>query len=463
MLSLMLIEVAAVPQPRTRRRDVVGGALALRLQQHRQLGRSPCRPTPGTAPAAAAARVRARRRPSTSLRRSAGGRNPDSPRVEAAGGQLVGRAGGSSFTSLAVRRRERCRVSGVERRAARPAPSRSPISGEPMNDSVSALPSLRAGKLRLNDDDDRVRLALPDVVALPLADARTARVREHGARRSPRASASSPSRSIVARTCSRARRDEQRRLAPSGPLRCAWRATSRGAPDVLVGRVGARARPARTLMLVAGSLLLHAAAASVGDRARQVGRVRTDDVRLERRRGRSRSTRSIEPFRGRPRPRGRRAGARRARRRDRPAPRARWPRRYAAMRLVVREERASSRRARRPCCRSSPCRCRRSTRVPGPKYSTIAPVPPFTVRMPASLRMTSFGAVQPRELAGELDADHASGCCSSHGKPGHHVDRVRAADADRDHAEPARVRRVASRCRSSSRRGTRSSRARPGG
>ena len=32
---------------------------------------------------------------------------------------------------------------------------------------------------------------------------------------------------------------------------------------------------------------------------------------------------------------------------------------------------------------------------PGPKYSTIAPVPPFTVRIPATLRMTSFGAVHP--------------------------------------------------------------------
>ena len=37
--------------------------------------------------------------------------------------------------------------------------------------------------------------------------------------------------------------------------------------------------------------------------------------------------------------------------------------------------------------------------APGPKYSTIAPVPPFTVRMPATLRMTSLAAVQPAELA----------------------------------------------------------------
>jgi hypothetical protein len=33
--------------------------------------------------------------------------------------------------------------------------------------------------------------------------------------------------------------------------------------------------------------------------------------------------------------------------------------------------------------------------APGPKYSTIAPVPPFTVRMPATARMTSLGAAQP--------------------------------------------------------------------
>ena len=34
-------------------------------------------------------------------------------------------------------------------------------------------------------------------------------------------------------------------------------------------------------------------------------------------------------------------------------------------------------------------------RAPDPKYSTMAPVPPFTVRIWATLRMTSFGAAQP--------------------------------------------------------------------
>ena len=33
--------------------------------------------------------------------------------------------------------------------------------------------------------------------------------------------------------------------------------------------------------------------------------------------------------------------------------------------------------------------------TPGPKYSTMAPVPPFTVKMSATFKITSFGAVQP--------------------------------------------------------------------
>ena len=35
---------------------------------------------------------------------------------------------------------------------------------------------------------------------------------------------------------------------------------------------------------------------------------------------------------------------------------------------------------------------------PGPKYSSMALVPPFTVRMPRILRITSFGAAQPDSL-----------------------------------------------------------------
>ena len=36
-----------------------------------------------------------------------------------------------------------------------------------------------------------------------------------------------------------------------------------------------------------------------------------------------------------------------------------------------------------------------SDSAPSPKYSTIQPVPPFTVRIPATFKMTSFGAVHP--------------------------------------------------------------------
>ena len=33
--------------------------------------------------------------------------------------------------------------------------------------------------------------------------------------------------------------------------------------------------------------------------------------------------------------------------------------------------------------------------TPGPKYSTMAPVPPFTVRIPATFKIMSLGDVQP--------------------------------------------------------------------
>ena len=36
--------------------------------------------------------------------------------------------------------------------------------------------------------------------------------------------------------------------------------------------------------------------------------------------------------------------------------------------------------------------------APSPKYSTIAPVPPLTVKIPATFKITSLGAVQPFNL-----------------------------------------------------------------
>ena len=36
--------------------------------------------------------------------------------------------------------------------------------------------------------------------------------------------------------------------------------------------------------------------------------------------------------------------------------------------------------------------------APSPKYSIIAPVPPFTVRIPANFRIISFGATHPESF-----------------------------------------------------------------
>ena len=36
--------------------------------------------------------------------------------------------------------------------------------------------------------------------------------------------------------------------------------------------------------------------------------------------------------------------------------------------------------------------------APGPKYSMIAPVPPLTVKIPATFKITSLGAVHPESF-----------------------------------------------------------------
>ena len=83
-------EVTAVLQPRPRGRDVVGGALARRLQQHLQPGDSPGRPRPGTARAARAARSRASPRSTTESGSFDGGDEAGLAGVEALARQLVG-------------------------------------------------------------------------------------------------------------------------------------------------------------------------------------------------------------------------------------------------------------------------------------------------------------------------------------------------------------------------------------
>src|ERR1700712_945051 len=55
-------------------------------------------------------------------------------------------------------------------------------------------------------------------------------------------------------------------------------------------------------------------------------------------------------------------------------------------------------------------------RAPSPKYSTIAPVPPFTVRIPATRRIISLADVQPLILPVNLTPINL-GNLSSQGKP----------------------------------------------
>src|SRR3954470_12355077 len=54
--------------------------------------------------------------------------------------------------------------------------------------------------------------------------------------------------------------------------------------------------------------------------------------------------------------------------------------------------------------------------APSPKYSTIAPVPPFTVSIPATFNITSFGAVHPFSFPVRCTPINF-GDLNSHGKP----------------------------------------------
>ena len=133
-------------------------------------------------------------------------------------------------------------------------------------------------------------VAAASCVAPPLADARPAGVREHDARRCPRSACSCPSRSIVARTCSEpgVTSSGTRRSAP-----CAL-ACSRdvgGAAHVLVRGVRAAADQRRR-DAVDGSRSSRSAtsAASCESGRARSGECGPDDVRLERARGRARTT-----------------------------------------------------------------------------------------------------------------------------------------------------------------------------
>ena len=80
--------------------------------------------------------------------------------------------------------------------------------------------------------------------------------------------------------------------------------------------------------------------------------------------------------------------------------------------------------------------------APGPKYSTMAPVPPLTVRISATFRITSFGLDQP-ESSPVRWTPISFGPADVEREAGHHVDGVGAADADGHHAEAPGVGGVA--------------------
>ena len=80
-------------------------------------------------------------------------------------------------------------------------------------------------------------------------------------------------------------------------------------------------------------------------------------------------------------------------------------------------------------------------RTPGPKYSMTRLVPPFTVSTPAEVEDDVLGRGPAAQLAGQAHADQLR-VLHLPRQPGHDVDRVRAAHAGGEHAQPAGVGRV---------------------
>ena len=349
--------MAAVPQPRPGGRDVVGGALADRLHQHLQPGEVVAVPRRERLEQLEPLGVGRRRR-----RRPIDGSSAGGLEAGLAGVEALGRAARRPTAARAAPRCRRRAVTGscTKSTSSRPVSAIAvTVSGEPMNDSVAALPSLRAGKLRLNDETIVLRLARLDVVALPLPDARAARVGEHG-----RADRLEVGEQAVALDRGAhllgARRDEQRRLHPQagGAAPGARRARRGRCPRTTSSCTSRRARSDvdRVALLAAASP------------TSEIGRSRSG-VCGPTRCGSS-SSRSMSITRSKKRSGssidlgvdaevlGVRVGE--------------VGERLAAGRLQVRGRRvrrrgtaSTWRRSRRPCCRSWPCRWPRSTRRRG--------------------------------------------------------------------------------------------------
>ena len=267
-------EVAAELQPRTGRRDVVGGALAGGLHQHPQAGEVLPVPRGERLERLEAVRTLADRDVHTG---AVGGRRdePGLARVEAALGQLVGGRCLEQDLGAVVAHDRFTREVDVEATRERHGDHglRRPDERERSGVAVVAL-----REVAVERRDDRVHLARLDVVALPLTDARAAGVREHG-----RADRLEVGEEAVALDGGahllRTRRDEERGLHAQAPGR-GLPGEVRGPTDVLVGGVRAGTDEGRRDGL--GVTLLGDRLAHLGDRTVEVGGVRTDEVRHER-------------------------------------------------------------------------------------------------------------------------------------------------------------------------------------
>ena len=156
---------------------------------------------------------------------AAGATNPDSPGVKPPPGSSSA-TGGSSSTDAPSRATSGSWTKSTSSRPVRAMATT--VSGEPMNENVSALPSLRRGKFRLNDDTMVLRspVSMSSRFHWPMQgpQALASTVAPMASR-----SSSSPSRSMVARTCSEPGVTSSGALTRS-PAAVAWRAMSAARP-----------------------------------------------------------------------------------------------------------------------------------------------------------------------------------------------------------------------------------------
>ena len=239
---------------------------------------SPCRPRRARAPSPGAARSADRlaaRRAAVLGRRDVGG----AAAVEARAGTSGAAAGGSSLNGLPSAPVS-VSVSGLNE--SRPASASAvTISGLAMKFIVVAWPSLRRGKLRLYE------------VTIVLGTPAAACARRHCPMQGPQALASTTCADVLQRLhlavaldggahLLGARRDHQRHRRLEA-VRLGLRGDVGGAAHVLVGRVGAAADQGRRDRVDGSRSRVRHLGGELGDRTRPVGRVRSDDVRLERR------------------------------------------------------------------------------------------------------------------------------------------------------------------------------------